>query len=161
MGCMLITLTKLQSILDHFKVITKEMSVGLMVIWCLMVITLSWDLDHYEIQKIPNFGSAERWEIPDFWGCTCAVISEKQDVGNLKYEIKVYKTLTLSSFNHFSSNCFLPCCKTGRQSSNDSNLFSCPWSSKIPKYCRRGALCPGWVGTCWNLWIVCGVLKMP
>lgn len=35
------------------------------------------------------------------------------------------------------------------------------WSRSIPKYCKRGEVCPAGVGTCWNLWIVWGVLKIP
>jgi hypothetical protein len=31
----------------------------------------------------------------------------------------------------------------------------------MPKYWSRGDVCPGWVGTCWNLLIVCGVRRMP
>lgn len=68
---------------------------------------------------------------------------------------------TLSSFSHFSRSCLRPCCRTGLQSSNDSNLFSWPWSSRIPKYCSRGDVWPGWAGTLWNRRMVSGVRKMP
>jgi len=35
------------------------------------------------------------------------------------------------------------------------------WSSNIPKYCSSGDVCPCGVGTCWNLWIVWGVRRIP
>lgn len=35
------------------------------------------------------------------------------------------------------------------------------WSSKIPKYWSSGEVCPGCAGTDRNLWIVCGVLRIP
>lgn len=69
--------------------------------------------------------------------------------------------LTLSSFNHFSKSCLRPCWSTGLQSSSDSYLFSCPWSSRMPKYCRRGEVCPGWAGTLWNRRMVSGVRRIP
>jgi len=69
--------------------------------------------------------------------------------------------LTLSSLSHFSSSCFRPCCSTGRHSSSDSYLLSCPWSSKIPKYASNGDVWPCCAGTCWNLWIVWGVRSIP
>ena len=31
----------------------------------------------------------------------------------------------------------------------------------MPKYCKSGDVCPGCVGTCWNLLMVCGVRRMP
>jgi hypothetical protein len=40
-------------------------------------------------------------------------------------------------------------------------LFNWPWSNRIPKYCSSGDVWPGWAGTCWNLWIVWGVRRIP
>ncbi|KAK2183630.1 hypothetical protein NP493_303g02002 [Ridgeia piscesae] len=58
-------------------------------------------------------------------------------------------------------SCLRPDWRTGRQSSRDSCLLSWSWSRRMPKYCRRGDVCPAVAGTCWNLWIVCGVRRMP
>lgn len=68
---------------------------------------------------------------------------------------------TLSSFNHFSRSCFRPCWRTGLQSSKDSYLLSWPWSNRMPKYCSKGDVWPGWFGTLWKRRMVSGVLKIP
>lgn len=73
----------------------------------------------------------------------------------------IYPKFTLSSFNHFSKSCLRPCWRTGLQSSRDSYLFSCPWSSRMPKYWSKGEVCPGWAGTAWNRRMVSGVRRIP
>lgn len=77
----------------------------------------------------------------------------------LDAELKICHTL--SSFSHFSRSCFRPCWRTGLHSSRDSNLFSWPWSNKMPKYCSNGEVWPGWVGTLWKRRMVSGVRRIP
>ena len=72
-----------------------------------------------------------------------------------------HPTPTLSSLSHFSTSCFLPWASTGLHSSSASYLFNWLLSSRMPKYCSSGEVCPGCVGTCWNRWIVSGVRRIP
>ena len=92
----------------------------------------------------------------------CPLASEiTQEKNPQTYKEGVISQNTFSSLSHFSNSCFLPCCKTGLHSSRDSILLSLPWSNRMPKYCSNGEVWPCWDGTCWNLWMVCGVLNTP
>jgi len=84
-----------------------------------------------------------------------------RSTGTSKWNMHCMAEPTLSSLSHFSSSCLRPCCSTGRHSSNDSYLLSCPWSSRIPKYASSGDVWPCCAGTCWKRWIVCGVRSIP